>query len=237
MNRISFLTRISSFFRYNKELNNGVVSLTLKGNEAETLFDLIKSNASKEKLTHYFLHSKEISNFMLKTESTYLNDIYFNLNIEIILDQYQLSDYDTLAYDITFNPNELYDFVINDYYKNELELITIYRVEENDFTGVYTSGLAHKQVVRHNQPAPFQDGDINQIFTNDRMGLSTEYTNKWFFAFSNLNDIDKWFDPKILDVTELISIYTIPKRLTVSGRKQLIFKKDYSKYLGRFINS
>jgi hypothetical protein len=237
MNRKSFLNRISSFFQYNKELNNSLVSLTLENEEANTLFNLIKKDTSSEKLTHYFLHSTEISNFMTKTENTYQLDIYSKLNIEINLDHYQLSDYDNLVYNITFNPNELYDFVINDYYENELELITLYRVEDKHFTGIYNAGLANINKASYSQPAPFNDGDINQVFTESSLGLQTPYTQQWFFAFSSLEDVYKLFNPDIIDVSTLISLYTIPKKISISGKKQTIFKKDYATYLGRYIST
>jgi len=233
MNRKTFLQRISSVMHYVSDpiCNEALSSFNIKGLEAEVLYNMIKKDSLESELKMFIIRSQLLNNLFEMTEVSYTSQIITNLKIEIILDEYKMSDYGELEYEIKFNPNEMYDLLninCDDY-------LTIYRVETEDGMGPYTLGIANKSEVTRNQPAPHLDGDISQIFSKNRAGVSDDYKRKWYFGFEKIEDIDKWFNPIILDVVEFIFIYKIKKQFVIFGEKQIIFKKEMAEQISRFI--
>lgn len=100
----------------------------------------------------------------------------------------------------------------------------VYRVEGKNGNGPYVfPGFLYgspEDLDRH--PLPENDG-IDK-------GKMTEFH---YFAFSNLQSLEDWFDPKarqyLRDKDFTVKVYDVPKQHVMVGKRQVVFDRDHSK--------
>lgn len=227
MDRIRFLKDISYHFNYEYAYDEGYARFIVKGDVAEKIYDLIKENGDESnEIKSFLLELEEIQEFLSLKELSLAMDKLISVFIVAEYDHYSMEDYSELAYMIKFDPNTLFDALHSD----ENEEVLVYRLENKEGKGIYTIGLKDTRVVSRDQPPPFEDGDIKAIFTPEKAGFKTDYNQRWFFGFKDIEDLEKWFNSEIDLFLDMISIYKVPKRFVVYGKKQLIFKKEQSEF-------
>lgn len=135
-------------------------------------------------------------------------------------------------YEVELSPNEFYDHTENTYYKNQEDLIEVFRIEY-DGIGIYKKGLLDYKST-HKNPAPSEDGDLELIFSKDMFSIGNEYSENWFFAFKSLDQLENWFDLDHFDLIDKIKVYKVKKKFVLEGFKQLAFKKEEAILLGDY---
>jgi hypothetical protein len=137
---------------------------------------------------------------------------------------------------LKFSINHLFDHLAENTNKQQ-DVVTVYRLER-DNTGIYRCEDVYHEVIfdiskfKGRQPDAQTDGDISLIFAytgNNAMGI---YHQKWYFAFSSLNQIEDWFPEKtLIDIAHYgieIVRYDVPKIHTVTSAQQCCFLKHKS---------
>lgn len=109
---------------------------------------------------------------------------------------YKFNDFEILNrvkdHSVSFNYHDLYDIFLDN---NNLSVnsVTLYRLEnESENKGLYVSSIGESLKGYYNpnhQPSPLEDSRLKSIFYDleDREG-----SQKWFFAFSEINDVKDW---------------------------------------------
>lgn len=131
---------------------------------------------------------------------------------------------DGWRYQIEVNLNELYD---NLNIANEKDLITIFRLCNEDNKGIYSMGLGYKFL--ETGMSPHEDKNLKMIFTS--MIGRTSYSDKWYFACQNIEQLKLWLNnEKIIHEMEdkglKIAEITLPKDFVIEGEDQVIYKLD-----------
>lgn len=190
MNRKVFHNFLNKFF--NNNLKNELTTIfRLNDDLSEYLFLKSKKEIIDTKEKNKLILETEIFKYLfksmdLKIKDEYIEKFEFNLN----LDFYKLED-DKVSYYCEFNINQLYDII---FCGNEHQnLLKIYRIEDIDGKGAYSSNISIKSFNKYINISPEYDGDINLIYPIGYKNSHDSYHLKWKFGFEKIEDINKYF--------------------------------------------
>lgn len=232
MERIDFINELRKHINQSNEIlvnDNGLIEYKIIGNNAKKL------NQMKRK--PLCLLTKKYRKLLLLKEMSieiFLNDININELLNEINLYKEVFDNKKNEYSITFNANEIFDFIKDKEKKSKKEIV--YRLECDKGKGVYTSDLMifswNNSQDSHSTPIPTKEKNIKYIF-NENAEKYDVYKKKWFFGFKKEEDILKWFfskdiQSKFIKNNVKIVVYEVYKDFTLEGNKQIIFIKDKS---------
>ena len=130
-------------------------------------------------------------------------------------------------YNCKINIHELYDqFILQSSFP--LRSQDIYRIENQQGAGLYSSVFASKPVNFVSQPSPYEDPSLNTIFNSKTTGL--DYARQWSFAFKDIDSAKAWFSghEAMLDTLDsqgfVLKKITMPTSFVIEGEKQVIFQ-------------
>ncbi len=211
----------------------------VSGNENFTTylyFDLDDNDNDKDKDENINLKiGKNIRKFLekinIKIEESDLLKLIFNVN--------NLGKFNINLNDYSLNLNKLYDYLIDNNILKKFETKIIYRLENDKGDGIYRSenSFIEKNALLEysRRKLPTRDLNLSMIFTKNYEDKDLEeYKKNYYFGFSNLEDIKKWFldDIKLFKNNEIyLAKYEIPENYIINSSLQVAFIKDKSKFI------
>ena len=135
------------------------------------------------------------------------------------------------------NANHIYDeFILN---VESIPTTKIYRIEtifKNQ--GFYEIGVFDGYVDEQLHPFPKNEPKFHNMFIDDCP--YPEYSDKWFFGFSSLNEATEWINGSLtqdklgvfanLSSQAVLKEVVLPESFVIKGKKQLIFQKEHVVY-------
>lgn len=206
-------------------------TLYVNGSDALLLKEIIKRQNKSEILKFIFEVAKTPFLDFKKEHELFFLDNAFDF-IEPSINVYKNSS-NELEYSLSFPINSLFDLMYH--CKSEFELITIFRLEDENGNGIYTSDVIKPPEYKNHQTMPYDEQNFKFLFKKDSNGLKTSRTKDWFFAFKSLDSLEKWFGSDLDSMLEYITVYEVPKKFIIEGQKQIIFKKDKATFKQQYI--